>query len=363
MSANKNSTAAAWADPDDAPDLSSLGVGREAGRPRSSWRAAQRSVKCRRRSVSTPRSRSVPRNRRGLGTIRLNAALGDWLEIWTVRLARQIDAETRRCPARYARYGRACLKRFANPQQSRYSLIRNDPGRGEANHALGDRSAAGRGPALRVAAGWDTATRSRSSTPISPPPRSRCPRSPGKPLLMAGVSAARAVEAVLSVMPLDTFVPDPAEPHASRGRPARRAAGAARGAAGARQSGQTSTSPLVGIERFEFYERAKRAFVILIARRAPLLRLLHLQEGRRPAGVTPSPACAACWGRWAGGRMGCGPPQWRRTACTAVKATCRAIPAFHTPSGPIARRKTGVYRRPMGHLPLAKLPAAGKRLR
>ena len=27
---------------------------------------------------------------------------------------------------------------------------------------------------------------------------------------MAGVSAARAVEAVLSVMPLDSFVPDPA---------------------------------------------------------------------------------------------------------------------------------------------------------
>ena len=32
----------------------------------------------------------------------------------------------------------------------------------------------------------------------------------GAPLLMAGVSAARAVEAILSVMPLDTFVPDPA---------------------------------------------------------------------------------------------------------------------------------------------------------
>ena len=32
----------------------------------------------------------------------------------------------------------------------------------------------------------------------------------GEPLLMAGVSAARAVEAILSVMPLDTFVPDPA---------------------------------------------------------------------------------------------------------------------------------------------------------
>src|SRR5271157_5014288 len=32
----------------------------------------------------------------------------------------------------------------------------------------------------------------------------------GQPIVMAGVSAARAIEAVLSVMPLDSFVPDPA---------------------------------------------------------------------------------------------------------------------------------------------------------
>src|SRR4029077_17125968 len=32
----------------------------------------------------------------------------------------------------------------------------------------------------------------------------------GEPIPLAGVNAARAVEAILSVMPLDTFVPDPA---------------------------------------------------------------------------------------------------------------------------------------------------------
>ena len=40
-----------------------------------------------------------------------------------------------------------------------------------------------------------------------------------------------------------------------------------------------------GVERFAFYERAKSAFAIVADRRTALLRLLHLQEGRRPAGV------------------------------------------------------------------------------
>jgi L-fucose mutarotase len=85
-----------------------------------------------------------------------------------------------------------------------------------------------------------------------------------RPLLMAGVSAPRAVEAVLSVMPLDTFVPDPAGRMQVVGEPdalppvQREAQQALDRAAG-------KSVPLVGIERFEFYERAKRAFVILIA--------------------------------------------------------------------------------------------------
>jgi L-fucose mutarotase len=86
----------------------------------------------------------------------------------------------------------------------------------------------------------------------------------GKPLLMAGVSAARAVEAVLSVMPLDTFVPDPAgrmevvgDPNAVP--PVQREVQAVLDRAAGKHV------PLAGIERFAFYERAKSAFVILIA--------------------------------------------------------------------------------------------------
>jgi hypothetical protein len=47
--------------------------------------------------------------------------------------------------------------------------------------------------------------------------------------------------------------------------------------------------------------------------------------------------------------MGCGPLLRRKPDCTSVAANVhRSRPAFRTPSGPIARRKTGVFRRPMG---------------
>ena len=85
----------------------------------------------------------------------------------------------------------------------------------------------------------------------------------GEPLLMAGVSAARAVEAILSVMPLDTFVPDPAgrmevvgDPNAIP--PVQREVQAVLDRAAGKHV------PLQGIERFDFYERARSAFVILI---------------------------------------------------------------------------------------------------
>jgi L-fucose mutarotase len=84
----------------------------------------------------------------------------------------------------------------------------------------------------------------------------------GAPILMAGVSSSRAAEAVLSLMPLDSFVPDPALRMEVVGDPnavpevqqeVQRAIDQAVG----------KPLPLVGIERFAFYERASRAFVIL----------------------------------------------------------------------------------------------------
>jgi L-fucose mutarotase len=84
----------------------------------------------------------------------------------------------------------------------------------------------------------------------------------GSPILMAGVSSARAIEAVLSVMPLDSFVPDPALRMEVSGDPVamppvqQEAQQAIDRATGKRV-------PLVGIERFAFYDRAAESFVIL----------------------------------------------------------------------------------------------------
>ena len=111
----------------------------------------------------------------------------------------------------------------------------------------------------------------------------------GKPLLMAGVSAARAVEAVLSVTPLDTFVPYLAGRMQIVGYP-HAVPPVQREAQQALDKAADKHVPLVDIERFEFYERAKERLRHPRRRRALLLRLLHLQERRRPAGITPSPS-------------------------------------------------------------------------
>jgi L-fucose mutarotase len=71
----------------------------------------------------------------------------------------------------------------------------------------------------------------------------------GEPIPLAGVNAARAVEAILSVMPLDTFVPDPACRMEIVGDP------------DAMPPVQREVQQAV--DRFAFYERAKNAFAIV----------------------------------------------------------------------------------------------------
>ena len=84
----------------------------------------------------------------------------------------------------------------------------------------------------------------------------------GHPLLMAGVSSARAVEAVLSVMPLDTFVPDPAGRMEVVGDP-QVVPPVQREVQQALDRAASKHVPLQGVERFAFYERAKSAFAII----------------------------------------------------------------------------------------------------
>src|SRR5258708_40197251 len=78
----------------------------------------------------------------------------------------------------------------------------------------------------------------------------------GEPIPLAGVNAARAVEAILSVMPLDTFVPEPAcrmeiVGDADTLPPVQREDQQAVDRAASKHV------PLTGIERFAFYGRAK----------------------------------------------------------------------------------------------------------
>ncbi len=84
----------------------------------------------------------------------------------------------------------------------------------------------------------------------------------GEPILMAGVNAPRAVEAILSIMPLDTFVPDPACRMEVVGDPSA-IPPVQREVQQALDRAASKHVPLLGIERFAFYERAKNAFAIV----------------------------------------------------------------------------------------------------
>ena len=84
----------------------------------------------------------------------------------------------------------------------------------------------------------------------------------GKLLRIDNVTAAQAIEAILSVYPLDTFVDDAAARMEIVGRPddvppvqaeAQKAIDAAEG----------KPWPMIGIERYAFYERAKHAYCII----------------------------------------------------------------------------------------------------
>ena len=84
----------------------------------------------------------------------------------------------------------------------------------------------------------------------------------GKLLRFDGADAASAVRAVLSVMPLDSFVDDPALRMEVVGEPntipaVKREAQAEVNAAEGRDV------PFASIERFAFYERAKQAYCVI----------------------------------------------------------------------------------------------------
>lgn len=89
----------------------------------------------------------------------------------------------------------------------------------------------------------------------------RCTSS-GQLLRLDGVTAPRVAEAVLSVLPLDTFVDDAAQSMEVVGAPDEQPEVQSEVQAVIDRT-QSDSFKLVPVERFEFYEQAKRAYAVI----------------------------------------------------------------------------------------------------
>ena len=84
----------------------------------------------------------------------------------------------------------------------------------------------------------------------------------GNVLRLDGVSAPRAIRAVLSVMPLDTFIEHPASRMEVVGEP-HTIPSVQREAQVEVNSAEGRDVPFASIERFAFYERARKAYCVI----------------------------------------------------------------------------------------------------
>jgi L-fucose mutarotase len=84
----------------------------------------------------------------------------------------------------------------------------------------------------------------------------------GRLLRIDNVSAAKAVEAILSVLPLDTFVDDAAVRMEIVGQP-QEVPPVQREVQTAIDRAEGRSWPLVGVERHAFYEKAKKAYCVI----------------------------------------------------------------------------------------------------
>jgi len=84
----------------------------------------------------------------------------------------------------------------------------------------------------------------------------------GRLLRIDNVTAARAVEAVLSLMPLDTFVDDSAARMEVVGAP-HEIPDVQKEVQHAIDRAEGRAWPMIAIERFAFYERSKRAYAVI----------------------------------------------------------------------------------------------------
>lgn len=85
----------------------------------------------------------------------------------------------------------------------------------------------------------------------------------GRLLRIDGVDAARAARAILSVMPLDSFIDDAAARMEIVGKPAE-IPPVQREVQAEVDRAEGKSWPMVSIERMAFYERAKRAYAVVV---------------------------------------------------------------------------------------------------
>jgi L-fucose mutarotase len=103
---------------------------------------------------------------------------------------------------------------------------------------------------------------------------------------MENVTAARAVRAILSVMPLDSFVDHPAERMEVVGNPAEIPAVQQEVQAeidtAARRDADREGWPMGQIERFAFYERARKAYAVVVTGERRFYGCFILKKGVIP---------------------------------------------------------------------------------
>jgi L-fucose mutarotase len=103
----------------------------------------------------------------------------------------------------------------------------------------------------------------------------------GKLLRMDNLTAAEAAEAILSVMPLDSFVDHPAERMEMVGKPKEIPPVQAE-VQNAIDKAEGKSWPMGSIERFAFYERAKTAYCVIVTGETRFYGCFILKKGVLP---------------------------------------------------------------------------------
>jgi L-fucose mutarotase len=103
----------------------------------------------------------------------------------------------------------------------------------------------------------------------------------GRPIRMDGADSARAVSAVLSVLPLDSFVPVSAERMQVVGDPVA-VPEVQREVQAVIDTAEGKSTPMGSIERYAFYERAKTAYAVLVTGERRFYGCFVLKKGVIP---------------------------------------------------------------------------------